>query len=134
VTLQHHGIAGQQLARTQQQLVARIHLLRRDILDLTSYHLMGDSRGRGLELPNRIGRPTFGVALERLATGLHEDDDEAGQRLVQQEGCDNGEHRHQIGSEAPGKDSANGLPDDGKTTENQARGPEESRPGGVSRE
>ena len=44
---------------------------------------MRHPRGGRLQLPDRRRRAAFGVALERLAAGLHQDHDEARERLAE---------------------------------------------------
>jgi hypothetical protein len=87
---------------------------------------MSQSWGGGLQVTHRFGCPAFGVALQRLSSGLHQDDDEPCQRLLQQKSSDNGEHGDQVGGEAAGEDAAEGAYDDGEAGEHQARRPDES--------
>ena len=48
----------------------------------------------------------MGITLECLASGLHENHDQTGKRLTQQQGRDDGEHGHQVRGEASRDDAA----------------------------
>jgi len=58
--------------------------------------------------------------LEPLSPGLHEYDDQSGERLPEPEGGHDGEHRHQIGGEVPGGDAAKRPPYDRNAGEREA--------------
>src|SRR5690606_38173757 len=73
----------------------------------------------------------LGVALERLSPRLHEDDDEPGERLVQDDRRDDGKGRDDIGGEAAVQHSPQGLPEDGCACQNQADEPDEVRGTGM---
>ncbi len=98
---EHDPVARHHLAGPDQELVAPADRVGRDIVGLTGRRdPVRGPRGRRLQLPHRLGRAALGVALERLAAGLHEHDDESGERLASRSGRDDGEHRHQVGGEA----------------------------------
>ena len=127
---EHEAIAGHQLARAHQELVTHRHLLGSDVLQLTGRQPMRQPRGRRLELVNRGGRAPLGIALQRLAAGLHEDDDETGERLAQRERRDDGQHRHEVGREPAGQHAAQGAPDDGQPGDREPRRPGQARRAG----
>ena len=54
-------------------------------LELSPLQPVRDPRRRRLQLPDRRGGAALGVSLERLASRLHQHDDEAGQRLAQEQ-------------------------------------------------
>jgi hypothetical protein len=81
-------------------------------------------RGAGLlERAHRRRRAALGVPLERFTAGLHEDDDEPCQRLIERHRSDNGERRHDVGRKTPFQRVANRLKDDRRPEENDAEGP-----------
>ncbi len=63
--------------------------------------------GRGfLERAHRLGGATLGVAFERLAAGLHQDDDQAGKWGGEEGGRDDGQHGHDVSGELAAQDAA----------------------------
>ena len=95
-----------------QELVAHRHRVGLDILGAARAHPMGQPGRRRLQLADRLGRAPLGVALERLAAGLHQHDDEAGERLAEEQRGDDGEHRDEVGREASRRHAAQRAPDD----------------------
>ena len=83
-----------------EELVAHRHRLGLDVLGRPAAHPVGQPRRRRLQLADRLRRAPLGVALERLAAGLHQHDDEAGERLAEEQRGDDGEHRHEVRREA----------------------------------
>jgi hypothetical protein len=71
-----------------------------------TYNPMSHTWGRRFQFSNRFRGSPLCIALECLAAGLHKDHDEAGERLPKDEGGDDGQHGHEIRSEAARGDAA----------------------------
>ena len=92
---------------------------------------MRHTRRRAFQLTHRIGGAAFGVGVEQLAAGLHEHNDEAGNRLAQYDGRDDREHRHDIGRKVTAEQAAQRFPGDGCSREHQRQQPDAVRERGV---
>ena len=62
---------------------------------------MGDAGGALFEGADGGGGAAFGPVLEGLASRLHQDDDEAGEGLIEGEGADDGQGGDDVGGEVP---------------------------------
>src|SRR5690242_4310368 len=122
-------VAGDHLSRPHEEAVADDDLVDDDVVERASSlaHAVGDAGRILLQRPHGRRRPSLGVALERLAAGLHEDDDEAGDRLVEQHGADDGERGDDVRRELPAEDAAQRAPD-----ERRAGDDEPGEPDGVA--
>ena len=122
--LEYHSIAGQQLPRPQQEMVAHPDHLRRDVIYLAIHHPMGHTWGQCFELSNRLRGPPLRIPLECLTAGLHEDYNEPGERLSKDQSGDDGQHGHEIGGKTASEHAAQGLPDDRRAGECQPGAPQ----------
>ncbi len=68
-------------------------------LDAVGVEPVRDSRRRVLERAHRSGGAALGPVLECLTAGLHQDDDEARERLVEHERTDDRERRDDVARE-----------------------------------
>ena len=94
------------------------------ILHLAVVHAVRRLRRFLLQGPQGGGCASGGVPLEGLAAALHDDDDEAGQRLVERDRAKNRQRRDEVGRETPREDSAGGLPDDRRRRHKQPDHPD----------
>jgi hypothetical protein len=100
MALYHSGVACQQLTGAEQEIVAYLDHLRRYVFYLTADNQMSHPWRRCLELSNRLRRPALGVPLQGLAAGLHENHDQAGERLSEQQRGEDCKHGDQVRGEA----------------------------------
>ena len=121
--LEHHRVAGQQLSRTQEQLVSHRDQLGRHILDRPTHHPVGDARSRGLQLSHRVRGTPLGITLECLASGLHEDHDQTGKRLPRKRAVTMASMATRSAAKRPATDAAQGLPHHWCAGERQPRAP-----------
>ena len=121
---QDYAVAGHQLSGTNLELVADGDRLDGDVLELHSPDPVGYVRSRPLQLAHRCRRPALRIALECLATALHEDDDQPGERLVEEQRGDDREHRDDVGGESPRHQAARRSSHHGSTGQHQAGEPE----------
>ena len=98
-TAPDHRVAGDHLARPNQQLVADRHLVHRDVFHHPGADSMRDA-GRGrFQLADRGGRPSLRDALECFAATLHHDDHQTGQWLGKQQRSEHGQRCDEIRGE-----------------------------------
>ncbi len=123
--LEHHRVAGQQLSRPQQETRRPPRTSSAGTSSTSHPPSGGPPGGRRLQLSHRLRGSPLGITLECLAAGLHEDHDQTGERLPQNQGGDDGQHGHQIRGKAARGDAAQGLPHHRRTGERQPRAPQQ---------
>jgi hypothetical protein len=94
---------------------------------------MSHTWGRCFELSNSVRGSPLRIPLECLAAGLHEDHDEASERLPKDQGSDDRQHRYEIRGKTPPEDAAQGLPHNRRTGEGQPSAPQHGSRAGPPR-
>jgi hypothetical protein len=85
LTGQNLAVAWHELTGADEQFVTDLDLFDGNVSHAIAGDTVADSRSRFLERAHGGRRPPLGVPLQRLPARLHEDDDESGQRLVEQD-------------------------------------------------
>ena len=125
----HRAVAGHEFAGAHEQFVARLDLDRFDVVHLSLHHPVRRARRVGFQRFHRARGPRHRIRIERLAARLHEHYHQSGQRLPQQDGAGDGQHRHHVGRKLTSQHAGKGAPGHRNAGQDQTREPDAVTPG-----
>ena len=132
---QHGSIAGHQLTRAHEKVIARHDLGGTNVVHLPLHHAVCGARCIGLQRGHGTRGAGHRIRIECLAARLHEHHDQSRQRLSQQHRSCDGQHGHHVGGELTTQQAAEGAPHYGDAGEQQSGKPYPVPPGiGADRE
>ncbi len=120
----HHPVARHHLPRAHQQPVAHFDGIDRDVHGPRPRQPVRLAGCLGLERAHGRRRAALGERLERFAAGLHEDDDQPGEGLVERHRAHDREPRDEVGREAAAQRVAGGPEEQRDADEPEPHGPD----------
>ncbi len=130
IALHHQAVAGDHLARSDEQPVTDGDGIAGDFLDRAAPQAVGACWRRRFKLLDRARGTARGVPLERLAPGLHEHHDQSRNRVLEENCCENGERGYDIRGKPAPQGAPERAPDDRQSHHDETGQPDPVRPDG----